>query len=117
MLTKSFFSLPSALGCEFCEAACIAGHDFIQDSQNHHRCSKTGVLVGEGGEAGDLRDSGGGCGDVEMGERGRSGWVKREGQGLLVVVGRKGGASLGLKRNPNWLMGLGKRVRVGFSDK
>lgn len=48
---------------------------------------------------------------------GRKGMVKREGQGLSVVVGRKGGAGLGLKRNPNWLMGLGERVRVGFSDK
>ncbi len=49
-----------------------------------------------------------------MGERGRE---KEGGQGLSVVVGRTGGAGLGLKRNPNWLMGLDKRVRVGFSDK
>ncbi len=49
-----------------------------------------------------------------MGERG---WEKGGGQGLSVVVGRKGGAGLGLKRNLNWLMGLGKRVTVGFSDK
>lgn len=47
-------------------------------------------------------------------KRERSGWVKREGQGLSVVVGRKGGAGLGLKRNPNWLTGLDKRVRLGL---
>lgn len=60
-----------------------------------------------------MRDSGV-DGRWEMGERGRE---KGGGQGLSVVVGRKGGAGLGLKRNPNWLMGLGERVRVGFSDK
>ena len=48
---------------------------------------------------------------------GKRGWEKGGGQGLSVMMGRKGGAGLGLKRNPNWLMGLGKRVRVGFSDK
>ncbi len=46
-----------------------------------------------------------------MGERGRE---KEGGQGLSVVVGRTGGAGLGLKRNPNWLMGLEQKGEGGF---
>jgi len=98
-------------------------YDFIHNSQITIVYPRQGFLVGEGGEAGDLRDSGGGYGDGrwEMGDgrkgMGKRGWEKGGGQGLSVMMGRKGGAGLGLKRNPNWLMGLGKRVRVGFSDK